>query len=393
MLDVLFPITDSWSYATFFLYLFVTFIVTNLCKHGAIIQFKRKKSSVNIKNSIYLKKENMYYFTAYLILLLIASLRTSNVGSDTAVYVGYFNSSSSFNFSIQQLFSFNQIEPGFQIYLEIVKNITNNYNIFFLITYSMVAYSYIRFIRYFFDEKSDYLFLQIFIFFYVSNMSGMRSAMGMIFLLPSFIALSKQKYIKSIALTLCACCFHYTMMFNLGIIVMVWVLGSPYFKRKRWIFPTFMLIVSIFSYAGLNILNGLISTTKYGFYTTSIEDLSLLGSLFYVIFTIFIFCYHENLMRYIKNKEILGSMYYISISFLIVYPAIFLTSAYRIPNYYAMPRLTIWASIVKIIESKIKPDSRMYFRIIIQILVVLYLLFKFTRSAVDGKFSYQFLWD
>lgn len=388
MLEQLFPITDAWSYATFFLYLAVTFSVTGLCKMAAR---SGTKPCADKKQSLVLKKETLYYFLAYMILVLLATVRTAEVGSDTAVYVGYFDSAKALDFELGELFTFHQMEPGFQLYLLLIKSITDNYNIFFFITYGMIAAAYIAYIKYFFDDKSDYLFLQIFIFFYVSNMSGMRSAMGMIFFLPSFLMLSQKKYIKSIFLTILASCFHYTMIFNLAIIFMVWILSSSVFRNRRWVLPTAVFSAVVVSYAGLGVLNGVIASTKYGYYTTSIKDLSLLGSSFYILFGVLIYFNHSKLIRYIEKNKKYESVYLTSISFLITYPAIYFIAAYRIPNYYAMPRLTIWSILERRMERKCTSESRKVFRIGMQLVVVLYLLFRFTRSAGDGAFAYQFM--
>lgn len=389
MMYKLFPITESWSFATFVLYLMVTCSVTGLCRAAAQA---RARGRGGVSGSIFfLKKETVYECLAYVVLVLLATVRTLQVGSDTAVYVEWFRSGWEFTFDPWKLLTFQQMEPGFQLFMVAVRSMTDNYHVFFFLAYGMIAASYMAYIRYFFDETSDYLFLQIFIYFYVSNMSGMRAAMGMIFLLPSFIALSQKKYGKSMVLTGLACCFHYTMIFNVAMIVLVWILSSPLFRRRRWVMPTALAAAALVSYVGLGLMNRVIASTKYGYYTTDIKDLSLLGSAFYMIFAVLLYVFYQELMGFIQKHKKYESVYYTAVAFVITYPAVYLTAAYRIPNYYAMPRLAMWSVLEKAGEKKFPGRERAWFRLGMQIVVILYLLFRFTRSAQDGSFVYRIL--
>lgn len=398
--------TESWSYATFVLYLAVTWTVTGLCRaaararacmkiHSAESNFQTSsrvfREGTSFGGVLFLKKEMMYECLAYVILVLLATVRSSQVGSDTAVYVEWFQSGWKFSFNPWELFTFQQMEPGFQLFMVAVRSITDNYHVFFFLAYGMIAASYIAYIRYFFDENSDYLFLQIFIFFYVSNMSGMRAAMGMIFLLPSFITLSQKKYGKSIVLTVLACCFHYTMIFNAAMIALVWILSSPLFKRRRWVMPMALAAAVIVSYVGLGFMNRVIASTKYGYYTTNIKDLSLLGSAFYMIFAILLYAFYHEIMIFMQKHKKYESVYYTAVAFVITYPAVYLTMAYRIPNYYAMPRLTMWSVMERMGEKKFLIREREWFRLGMQIIIILYLMFRFTRSAQDGSFLYRIM--
>lgn len=384
MLDSLFPMSRSWDTVTFLLYVAISIIVVNLCKIGAVYE----SQSVS-KHSALHKTSNLCYFIAFIILVLLATLRNEYVGSDTPVYVRDFMSATMYHFNYNNILSFNQSEPGFQLLLYVVRRFTDNYHVLFFICYSLIAGSYIKFIKYFYDEKSDYIFLQIFIFFYVSNMSGLRSALGMVFLLPSFMALAEKKYLKSVILTVLAACFHYTMIFNIIIIGLSWVVSNPVINRRRWILPAAIIGAMITSYGAVSVLNGLLSVTKYAFYKTDVEQLSLLGSAFYIIFAVLIFINYRRLLNRIEQKPILKGIMNCCISFLITYPVIFLTAAYRIPNYYALPRLTIWSELEKCYEENVTKNSIILFRFLCQIVIILYLLYRFTRMAENGNFMYQ----
>lgn len=392
MLQTLFPIGPDWSWGTFLLYITVALVVVVLCKRGVVVSHTRQIRMKGRNSSIGINTANLYFIFAIIILALLGSLRTMETGPDTAVYVGYFQNAHDINFSIDKLLSFNQQEPGFQLYLYLIRGVTDNYTVFFLITYTLIAAVYVVYIKRNWSEDSLFSMLEIFIYFYVANMSGMRSALGMVFLLPAHTYVSERKYLKAGILTLLACLFHYTMLFNFAMILLHWILTGTIFRRKRWVLPVSVVAVTFISYAGLDFLNSIISTTKYGYYTVSVDELSFLGSFPIVIFAILCFIFHTEIMKYSNdNTDSLQNTFILTICLLIAYPAIYLTAAYRIPNYYAMPRLRIWCELDKCLSRRISNNSKLIYKILVQIIVILYLLFRFTRSAGDASFAYHFI--
>lgn len=382
----LFPITEYWSWGTFLLYVIVAIIVCKCCRSGAIWRARESAGNTSV-SKIRVCNSSVYYFMAFAILVLLGTIRTIDVGSDTRVYIGYFDNIGSFTFQLSKLFSFNQMEPGFQLYLALIRSISSSYTFLFFVNSLLVAFAYIEYIKHFFDEQSDYTFLQIFIFYYVSNMSGMRAALATVFLLFSFIKLSQGKYIKAILLTILACCFHYTMIYNFYIIAASYIFKSEGLRKKKWLWYLSIIITLGLAFTSTYLLRGLFAGTKYSYYTENLGDQSLLGSLFYLLFGICAFgCYRYFIISEFVNEKI-KNIYVASIAFLITYPVIFVTGAYRIPNYYILPRLTVWGEMKNYYQSRIY--QKQLFQIIIQILVVVYLLFRFTRTSVDGGFIYH----
>ena len=383
----LFPITEFWSWRTFVLYMVVSVVVCKCCKSGA----KWKKiENINQANSLhYIKNSNLYYAMAFLILVLLGTLRTVDVGSDTYVYIGYFDNAEAFSFQFSKILSFNQMEPFFQIYLKLIHKICNNYTFLFCVNSILVSYAYISYIKEFFDHESDYTFLQIFIFYYVSNMSGMRAALATVFLLISYKKLANGKNIQALIFTLVACGFHYTMIFNVYIIIMTVFFKSEELRKRKWLWIVSLCITLGLAMTSTYLLRGLFASTKYIYYTEKLEYQSLLGSLFFVLFAIFAFYLYKYFMASDEYSPKFKNIFLVSLAFLIAYPVIFVTGAYRIPNYYIMPRLTVWGEMKLYFQSKMKQKA--IFHIYVQVVVILYLLFRFTRSSVDGGFIYHWI--
>lgn len=381
MFNALFPISEYWSWLSFFLYLTVGYIVCKCCKYGAI-----SKARNSIDNSAHYRiNAHMWYVLGYILLVLFSTVRSFEVGPDTRAYVYMFQNQTSIRFSLDKLLTFNQYEPGFQYFNYFVRQITDNYHIYFLIVYSFVAYAYIKYIKRFYDENSNYIFIYLFIFYYFLNLSGIRGSIGVGFLLLSFIKLEDKKIIHAILLTILAATFHYTMIYNLYIIAVIYVLNNKKMDDKKWIWLVAVIIVTYISTARLSALTGMFSDTKYGNYSSvSLQDKSLLGSVFYLLSALICFyCYKELSKKEHKHNR----QFIISLAFLITYPVLYVTSAYRIPNYYIMPRLTIWDDSLQIISEKTKINYGVL-KLVAKIIVLLYLLFRFTRTAVDGHFIY-----
>lgn len=385
----LFPITEYWSWGTFLLYLIVSISVCRLCKCGARWKCKEKTMSYGRKSNNIFCNSSMYYFLAFCILVAVGTLRTTEVGTDTPVYIGYFNTIRAFNFSFSKLFSFNQMEPGFQLYLSLIHRISDNYTFLFFVNSLLMSAAYIKYIKCLYDENTDYTFLQIFIFYYVSNLSGMRAALATVFLLYSFINLAEDKYIKASIFTLIACSFHYTMIFNFYIIITMILFKTDKLKRKKWLWIILLIFIGIFAMLSINVLRGVFAGTKYSYYTDKLENQSLLGSLFIVLYGLFSLGAYRAFMNEEKYSGKFRKIFVTSLAFLITYPVIFITGAYRIPNYYIMPRLTVWSKMKTYYEGRIK--QKQLFHLFIQVIVIIYLFFRFTRSSINGGFIYHWI--
>ncbi len=383
--EQLFPIETHWSWPTFFIYLFAAVSVAALCKIGAAYLSVPTRRSYN--------PNRLFYFMAFVILVLLASLRTSDVGRDTSVYINFFQQASLFSYDFRKFFSLTDTEPAFFLYVYILRKFTDSYTVYFIITYMWIAGAYISYIRSNFDNKSDYIFLQIFIFYYVSNMSGARSGMATGFLLFSLTALKKKCYFKAILLTLIATTFHYTMFFNVFVIFVVWLFNKRKIIKQKWILIAVALVVMIIANRDLTQFQDFLRDTKYEYYSSiNMDERSLLGSIFIIITFVFCFIYYKKLVLSSRSKLALVP-YLSTLSLAVVYPIIFITGAYRIPYYYILPRLSVWSEIHIFNKERLSKMTRFLYLSGEQLFVIVYLLFLFTRSSLDGNFEYHFIFS
>ena len=385
MIDYVFSSTSDWSWLTFFLYYFISTIVVSLCKMGKGYQMCRKKG-VNQLVIVNRKDNVLPFFIAYIILVLLATVRSNMVGSDTFKYVEtflYTDSQNLKNFDWSKLFSFYQTEPVYLLFNIVVRSYTDNYHVFFLCLYSMLAAAYILFIRHFLRKNMNTSFLKLFIVFYVANMSGMRSALATIPLLLSIISLDNGKYKISILFSVMAILCHYTMLYNLFVIASVTLVKKFKSVQSAPIILIAILITSVVSVVGSSSLLGIFAETKYSFYTETASEMTFGGSMVYVIFALFVL----SLFKTINNNTNFQILLYICILFLISYPFLYITGAYRIPNYYALPRLIIWCVIITWLCTKYA-RHKLLISVGSEVIVFAYMLLRFYKSALDGYFEY-----
>lgn len=377
-METLFPLGENWDWMTFFLYVAVGSVSSWLFRNGARTRaFYRKE-----------RRLNLYYFFAWLLLTLLAGLRSSAVGPDTATYVAAFQLINVSEYSLSEVVRNSRWEPGFMAYLYAVRIFTKSETALLTITYGIVAYGYVRLIAEFYEEKSDYIFLQIFIFYYVNNMSAMRSALACVFFFLSFIALCNEKTLKSVLLTLVSCMFHYSMMYHLYIIFAVTLLKSCRFSENRRWWLGAACVSTVASFLCLRMVRALLANTKYRSYAMiALKDRSLWGSVFVIVYAILA-------VRCMKEKELLRPdslrrLLRATLCFMVSYPMVYMIGAYRLTYYYALPRLAVWSHLSNIYCEKWSAQREWLFRYAERTGVVLYLLFLLSRFSGSGNFAYR----
>lgn len=384
-MEGLFVINENWSWSTFFLYLTISIIVSYLCYYS--INSRLCNYKVKYHGLTLLKSFSLHEFVSIALLTILATIRSSKVGTDTQGYIDEFLYSQYFDIDILRIMTFHEMEPGYQVLLYVIRLFTVDYHILFFIIYAPLSIAYISFIRYFYSKNDHFIFLMYFIYLFVSNMSGMRSAIGMIFLLPSFIMIDKSKYKDACFFTIIACTFHYTYLYNFFVILLSKLCKenkNKLIEKKAWLIGLSgaFLVAAL----GSSLVLKLFEETKYSFYTNKAEEMTYLGSMIFVIYGVLAFLYYDRIIKLDSRKY---TLLVISLSFIVLYPLLFITGAYRIGNYYAMPRLVIWDTILSIILLNATSKSKVIIELSFIFLLILYLLFRFSKSAADGGFIYS----
>ena len=384
-MEGLFSFNENWSWRTFFLYITISTIISCLCYYSLNSRFSKYK--IKYYGSVIIEKFSIHDFLSIALLTFIATIRSSQVGTDTQGYIDEFLYSQYLDIDVIRIMTFHEMEPGYRLLLYVVRSFTDNYHILFFIIYAPLSAAYVSFIKYFYRKNDHFIFLLYFIFLFTSNMSGMRSAIAMIFLLPSFILIDKNKYKDACFFTIIACTFHYTYLYNFFVILLSKLCKenkNKLIEKKAWLIGLSgaFLVAAL----GSSLVLKLFEETKYSFYTNKAEEMTYLGSMIFVIYGVLEFLYYDRIIKLDSRKY---TLLVISLSFIVLYPLLFITGAYRIANYYAMPRLVIWDTILSIILLNATSKSKVIIELSFIFLLILYLLFRFSKSAADGGFIYS----
>ena len=167
---------------------------------------------------------------------------------------------------------------------------------------------------------------------------------------------------------------------------MVFLVKNRKLFKKRFVWILLFVISIAAAVLGTSFLKGLFVDTKYNHYASvNVSDFSFLGSLIYVVLAILIIVHYKKL----SSNESIKTQLIITNCFLLSYPFIYILGAYRIPNYYALPRLLIWSILFEMFFKQfISKNEKTAYRVFVGLLVILYLLFRFTRYSVNGGFEY-----
>lgn len=366
-----FEFGEYWDTSTFFFFLGLGVIIAHLVKKGAVLNNKVYSDTSN---------SNRYYFLAFLVFVLTYTMKDLEYGADTMNYYNAWFNTIRFNYVPGVTW-----EPLYLLFNYLTRLITDDYTIYFFFAAVIISKGYMSFLRRFWKTDCDFGFLILVSLSFAYDMNIMRSAMGMAFVLCSFCALEKKRYSKAFVLSVIGMLFHYTLIINLVFIVFYIFLKN--YKRlsvdKLVLFFILTIIITcIFTFLGKNVLAG----GRYDRMDHSSPN--LLGQ--WPIFMTGIMA----LYILLKNKDVNGRVHFAviaSIFSVILLVPYRLLGAYRLLNYYTLPRLLLWDYFIKIFVNNNTVGNRLLKRIIVGCCVIFYALYVMSRRSAYEGFELKFI--
>jgi len=387
-MNSLFEFGEYWDTGTFILFFVAGLIIARLAHRGANIEaLSHPVEEKQYKKGLVLSyKLNIYYSFIYLILLLLYSLRSSEVGADTASYVSAFHNANSFNlqYSLNNLIS--QREPLFQITTYIIRKITDSYTIYLLCYGIIIASAYTRFIKSFWNTNNSFIMIIGLMVEYHYGLNVMRTALGMAFVLMSLCEIKKEKWIKAIIVGIIGVLFHYSAFIHIPLIILFYVVS----RRERLSRKKIILLIAAsigIIIAGVPLLSNYFLATRYHGYVERASSGTLLGY-WYIILSIglSIILLLKNREKDAKSNILIFTTLYNVILLLLNY----LFGAYRLTNLYVAPRLCLWDTLPQRFKS---PQHRVIIRSVLFISLIVYMLFRMSRNSNPPGFAYKFFWE
>jgi len=286
----------------------------------------------------------------FLTMVLVAGLRSSNVGTDTNNYVGYFNT---LNVSFGKVFGLStSFGVGFIVLAFFARILSHDYMSFLSLIAIVVVFFQLSSTFRYSKQPPISLFVLITLGFYSFFFNGARQGLAMAIFMMSIGAVIKGNYLKYFFWVILGSFFHISVLFTLPF----------YFLFRAKISVRFFLIVSIslilialFMQPLLNIGNALLSERYSQFLSRGATGAGLL-TIFFTLATIFFVIVRQIIAKNDKQEydvllsmTIIGTLIYILVFFFKLD-----VNVVRFANYFHLAIVFIWPFIFRSIQDSAK---------------------------------------
>ena len=275
--------------------------------------------------------ERNYLIIICSILILLAALRGSTVGTDTKYYLEDYSDISWYSFSYI-IFDKYRDYPGLYLLAKICSVFHFPVQLFFGIVEFIYVYAIAKFINRYSEDKLYSMLGFAVIGLYSFSLAGLKQTLSMAFVLFYYMSLADKKYVKAVLLALAAYyCHHASLVFLAGVIL--------YFMRNMKLFYLYLVVIVVVTLLGAAVLweyfLTLLVNEHYSEAYLGDEGYSSTTMVFYGICLLFLFLFGRNYKRN-KTEEariILGmsTMAFVFQAFALVSSAAFRLSYYFVP--------------------------------------------------------------
>lgn len=235
------------------------------------------------------KKNKSILFFVFVIFTIISAFRASSVGTDTMMYLKYFNNVQSTAWSN---YLYNRFEPLFFYLCKAIGLVSTKSNVFLIITSLLI----IPFIGEFIKKYSDNYFLSCLVYLglniFFFNMTGIRQSIAISILLLSYTFMIRKENKKAIILIIVASFFHTSAMIFFIPLIIYNKLKVRENKMKILVPAIILMIVSyFFALAFYGIFSRIFNTYSNYAFSKAHGTSNYFGALLQAIFYIGIFIF------------------------------------------------------------------------------------------------------
>lgn len=238
------------------------------------------------------KTESRYLRIICYILVLLAALRGSSVGTDTIAYIENYIGIS--NFSFAEVFEKYEDYPGYYVLAKTCSLLHLPIQFLFGIVAGIYIYAMYKFVNRFSEGKLYSILCFVVIGLYAFSLAGLKQTLSMAFVLLYFISLTDKKYIKTVVLALLAYfCHHASLIFLFGV--------ALYYMRNLKLYYLYLTVIVVVTLLGTKFLwtNLLVLLEDEHYSELYMEDegYSTTTMIFYGVCLLFLFLFSRNYMK------------------------------------------------------------------------------------------------
>lgn len=249
------------------------------------------------------KVENRYLLIVCCILVLLAALRGSTVGTDSLGYIQDYDVTSSY--SLKEILIRKADFPGYYILSKICSQLHLSIHMFFGIVEGIYVYSIYKFTSRFSEDKLYTILCFEMIGLYSFSLAGLKQTLSMAFVLLYYLALIDKKYILTVMNAFVAYqCHHVSSIFLFGV--------ALYLIRNWKIYYLSLAGIVLFALFGTSFIwSNMLTTLDSEHYTRAYmadEGYSNTTMIFYGVLLLILFLFSENYRKRRKgeSKVVLG---------------------------------------------------------------------------------------
>ena len=280
------------------------------------------------------RAENRFLLMICCILVLLAALRGSTVGTDTAGYILEYDVTSSY--SLKEILIRKADFPGYYILSKICLQLHLSIQMFFGIVEGIYVYSIYKFTSRFSEDKLYTILCFEMIGLYSFSLAGLKQTLSMAFVLLYYLALIDKKYILTVMYAFVAYqCHHASLIFLFGV--------ALYFIRNWKIYYLSLFVVVLFALFGTNFIwtnmLDLLSSEHYTKSYTEDEGYANTTMIFYGVLLLMLFLFSANYRKQKKeeSKLVLGMS---TLAFAFQAISFISSAAFRL-SYYFLPLMIV----------------------------------------------------
>ena len=306
------------------------------------------------------------------ILVIVASFRmvTNHIGgTDTPNYITLFNHCN--DSSWQNWNWYLHTDIGFRYFTKLIRLLTNDYHIYFIIIYSLQVVAILLFLIEFLPRKSNYIPCILLIFLYWRSMTSIRSNVAGALMMYALVFLNRKRYFWMVFFAISMLLVH-KMSFVFFMFFPVY-----FYRKKLTIQRGAILIFVLFSLVGVfrqyfllffqevdlggayqdYVYNNVNSDFGDNFWKIAFEQM-ILG--FFMVINYKGFNKHiQGLSK--DQQKVLLLVWFICLFDLISIPICFALNIWRGYEFLYIPRIVMWCEILYLTDRKMKDKSNRLF--------------------------------
>lgn len=250
------------------------------------------------------KTEHRYLKIICWVLVLLAALRGSSVGTDT---IGYWQS---YTLGMPK-WSFATVllkyadYPGYYLLAKTCSYLHFPVQLFFGIVEGMYIFAIYKFVNRYSRDKLYSILCFTFIGLYAFSLAGLKQTLSMAFVLLYFMALQDKKYIKTVLLFLAAYFCHHASLIFLGSVALY------YLRNTRLFYAYLMAVVLVLLFGTQFVWTSMLELLENDHYSNLYmqdKGYSSTTMIFYGVLVVILFLFGRGYMRTkkIESKVMLG---------------------------------------------------------------------------------------